>query len=80
MNKPIHELAGDLRREGHAMLKAADVLDGAESRSQRPVRATVTNSEPVQKLNISAKGRARIAAAQRARWAKVRAVSKKKAA
>jgi hypothetical protein len=62
----IEELAKQLRQEGHAFLKAADALENIHGNhnGKRPlVRA---------KRRLSVAGRRRIAAAQRARWAKIR--------
>ena len=61
MRVDLEKLASDLRHEGERYIAAADALDGRKKPQQRV---------------ISKEGRARIAAAQRTRWAKVRKANK----
>ena len=77
MNQSISEMASELRKEGTMLLKAADMLEGVTARkTRRIVRMAVRRKPRV----ISAAGRRRIAASQKARWARFHAQQKKKAA
>jgi hypothetical protein len=58
--------------------QARALLAGADKRG--PGRPKSTAAKPKQKGKISPEGRARIAAAQKARWAKQKKAAKKKAA
>ena len=76
----IKEMAGKLRAEGHAFLKAADALDGIQHEHRGTRHVVAINTTPKRtRRPLSAAGRARIVAAQRARWAKLRGAKKKAA-
>jgi hypothetical protein len=77
------ELARELRDQGNKFLKAADALEENTERRIRVVGKSVVRRKSSGfhvRRKLSASGRARISAAQKARWAKIRANGKKKAA
>ena len=62
--------ATKLKKQLDTVLRAMHLLGGGKSKSK---------TVPVKRRRMSAAGKARIAAAQKARWAKVRAVKRKAA-
>jgi hypothetical protein len=62
--------ATKLKKQLDNVLHAEHLLDGNKSKSK---------TVPIKRRRMSAAGKARIAAAQKARWAKVRAAKKKAA-
>jgi hypothetical protein len=64
--------AAKLKKQLDTILQAMHLLGGSESTSK-------SKTIPIKRRGMSAAGKARIAAAQKARWAKVRAAKKKAA-
>jgi hypothetical protein len=64
--------ATKLKKQLDTVLHAMHLLGGSKSKSR-------TKTVPIKRRRMSAAGKARIAAAQKARWAKVRAAKKKAA-
>jgi hypothetical protein len=64
--------ATKLKKQLDTVLHAMHLLDGNKSKSK-------SKTVPIKRRRMSAAGKARIAAAQKARWAKVRAAKKKAA-
>jgi hypothetical protein len=64
--------ATKLKKQLDTVLHAMQLLGGGKSKSK-----TKSKTLPIKRRRISAAGRARIAAAQKARWAKVRATKRK---
>jgi hypothetical protein len=64
--------AAKLKKQLDAVLHAMHLLGGSESTSK-------SKTIPIKRRGMSAAGKARIAAAQKKRWAKVRAAEKKAA-
>jgi hypothetical protein len=64
--------ATKLKKQLDNVLHAMHLLDGNKSKSK-------SKTVPIKRRRMSAAGKARIAAAQKARWAKVRAAKKKAA-
>jgi hypothetical protein len=64
--------AAKLKKQLDTVLYAMHLLGGSESTSK-------SKTIPIKRLGMSAAGKARIAAAQKKRWAKVRAAKKKAA-
>ena len=62
--------ASKLKKQLDTVLHAMHLLGGGKSKSK---------TVPIKRRGMSAAGKARIAAAQKARWAKVRAAKKKAA-
>jgi hypothetical protein len=68
----LQEEATKLKKQLNTVLQAMHLLGGTKSK-------TKSKTVPIKRRRMSAAGKARIAAAQRARWAKVRATKKKAA-
>ena len=66
--------ATKLKKQLDTVLHAMQLLGGGKSKSK-----TKSKTVPIKRRPMSAAGKARIAAAQKARWAKVRAAKKKAA-
>ena len=66
--------ATKLKKQLDTVLHAMHLLGGSRSKSK-----TKTKMVPIKRRAMSAAGKARIAAAQKKRWAKVRAAKKKAA-
>ena len=64
--------ATKLKKQLDTVLRAMHLLGGGKGKSK-------SKTVPVKRRRMSAAGKARIAAAQKARWAKVRAAKKKAA-
>jgi hypothetical protein len=64
--------ATKLKKQLDTVLRAMHLLDGNKSNNK-------SKTVPIKRRRMSAAGKARIAAAQKARWAKVRAAKKKAA-
>jgi hypothetical protein len=64
--------ANRLKKQLDTVLHAMHLLGGSEGR-----RKGKSKTVPIKRRRMSAAGKARIAAAQKARWAKVRAAKKK---
>jgi len=67
------KLVADIDAEIERLQQARALLNGAEAK-RKPGRAA--NSTSPKKRTMSAEGRARIAAAQKARWAKAKKAAK----
>jgi hypothetical protein len=68
--------ATKLKKQLDTVLHAMDLLGGSKSKSKNKNKSKTV---PIKRRRMSAAGKARIAAAQKARWAKVRAAKKKAA-
>jgi hypothetical protein len=68
--------ATKLKKQLDTVLHAMHLLGGGKSKSKSK---TKSKTFPIKRRRMSAAGKARIAAAQKARWAKVRAAKKKAA-
>jgi hypothetical protein len=70
----LQKIVAELRAERDRLDKAIAALNGVSTqpRRGRPPKAVQTSVRPKRRRRMSAAGRARIAAAQRARWAKVK--------
>ena len=66
--------ATKLKKQLDNVLHAMHLLDGSKSKSK-----SKSKTVPIKRRRMSAAGKARIVAAQKARWAKVRAAKKKAA-
>jgi hypothetical protein len=64
--------ATKLKKQLDTVLHAMHLLRGSKGKTR-------SNTVPIKRRRMSAAGKARIAAAQKARWAKVRAAKKKAA-
>ena len=67
-----------LKKQLDTVLHAMHLLGGGNGKSKSKSK-TKGKTDPIQRRRMSAAGKARIAAAQKARWAKVRAAKKKAA-
>jgi hypothetical protein len=70
--------ATKLKKQLDTVLHAIHLLGGSKSKSKTKSKTT-SKTVPIKRRGMSAAGKARIAAAQKARWAKVRAAKKKAA-
>jgi hypothetical protein len=68
----LQDEATKLRKQLDTVLHAMHLLGGSKGKAK-------SNIIPIKRRGMSAAGKARIAAAQKARWAKVRAAKKKAA-
>jgi hypothetical protein len=68
----LRDEATKLKKQLDTVLRAMHLLDGSKSKAKG-------KTVPIKRRGMSAAGKARIAAAQKARWAKVRAAKKKAA-
>jgi hypothetical protein len=66
--------ATKLKKQLDTVLHAINLLSGSKGK-----RKSKSKTVPIKRRGMSAAGKARIAAAQKARWAKVRAAKKKAA-
>jgi len=70
----LQDEATRLKKQLDTVLKAMHLLGNTKGKSKSKSKAA-----PIKRRRMSAAGKARIAAAQKARWAKVRAAKKKAA-
>ena len=70
--------ATKLKKQLDTVLHAMHLLGGGNGKSKSKSK-TKGKTDPIQRRRMSAAGKARIAAAQKARWAKIRAAKKKAA-
>ena len=68
--------ATKLKKQLDTVLHAMHLLDGRKSKSKSESKS---KTNPIQRRRMSTAGKARIAAAQKARWAKLQAAKKKAA-
>jgi hypothetical protein len=73
----MNDIVNVLRGERERPSRAIEVLEGGSSRSRGRGRPAGPSGARRGRRRMSAEARARIAAAQRKRWAKVKAAKKK---
>jgi len=73
----MNEILNGLKEERERLSRAIEVLEAGSSGSRRRGSATSAQNGRRRRRSMSAEARARIAAAQRKRWAKVKAQKKK---